>query len=51
MNVMSFVDGHVGYIRIYWDANRRIGFGGHLYPTASAEYDPPAGYNYKWSGD
>jgi prepilin-type N-terminal cleavage/methylation domain-containing protein len=36
-NVVSFVDGHVSYIRIYW--NKRLAF----------DYDPPAGYDYQWS--
>lgn len=42
-NVVSFVDGHVNYIKIYWNAGT---------PSDSAlEYDPPEGYDYKWSGD
>jgi prepilin-type N-terminal cleavage/methylation domain-containing protein len=45
-NVVSFVDGHVSYIKIYWDAAN---------VTASHQeawhYDPPAGYDYKWSED
>jgi hypothetical protein len=43
-NVMSFVDGHVSYIRIYW--NGTPGLGG--FP---AFYEPPAGYDYKWTGN
>lgn len=40
--VVSFVDGHVSYVRIYWsEVCGRLAFG----------YDPPAGYDYKWSGD
>ena len=46
-NVVSFVDGHVGYIRIHWDeakaASRASSF--------SMDYNPPAGYDYLWSGD
>ncbi len=42
LNVMSFVDGHVSYIRIYWNGVK--GFDG-----GSALYEPPAGYDYKWS--
>jgi len=41
MNVMSFVDGHVNYIRIYWDGTN--GFDG-----ISGFYNPPAGYDYTW---
>jgi prepilin-type N-terminal cleavage/methylation domain-containing protein len=44
-NVVSFVDGHVSYIKIYWDealaASHRWSF--------SMNYDPPAGYDYQWS--
>jgi prepilin-type N-terminal cleavage/methylation domain-containing protein len=41
-NLVSFVDGHVSYIKIYWNSNPH---------SMAAEYDPPAGYEYKWSGD
>ncbi|MDB6109865.1 MAG: hypothetical protein JWR69_1615 [Pedosphaera sp.] len=42
-NLVSFVDGHVDYIKIYWNSS---------YPDlTSACYDPPSGYNYKRSGD
>jgi hypothetical protein len=40
-NVVSFVDGHVSYIKMYWNP-------GH---GPSGWYDPPAGYDYQWSGD
>lgn len=39
-DMVSFVDGHVSYISMYWN--------GH---TLSTLYDPPAGYDYQWSGD
>lgn len=46
-DIVSFVDGHVDYIKMYWnsapDAN---GF-----YSASFYYNPPAGYEYQWSGD
>lgn len=44
-NMVSFVDGHVNYIKIYWDAN--------IAPRHSEawHYDPPASYDYQWSGD
>lgn len=38
---VSFVDGHVNYIRIYWESK---------YSPTSA-FDPPEGYDYQWSGD
>jgi prepilin-type N-terminal cleavage/methylation domain-containing protein/prepilin-type processing-associated H-X9-DG protein len=42
MNMVSFVDGHVSYIRIYWDDNRS---------GLALHYDPPPGYDYRWSGN
>jgi prepilin-type N-terminal cleavage/methylation domain-containing protein len=44
LNVMSFVDGHVSYIKMFWNGVQ--GSGG--FP---ALYEPPAGYEYKWSGN
>jgi hypothetical protein len=41
-NTVSFVDGHVNYVKIYWDAGL---------DTRTFNYDPPARYDYKWSGD
>jgi prepilin-type N-terminal cleavage/methylation domain-containing protein/prepilin-type processing-associated H-X9-DG protein len=38
-NNVSFVDGHVSYIRIYWETRYS--------PTAA--FDPPPGYDYQWS--
>jgi len=49
-NMVSFVDGHVNYIKIYWNTNRVLS-GGTSYITTAADYDPPAGYDYQWSGD
>lgn len=44
MNVVSFVDGHVSYIKIYWKASWP--------PTSCAgDYDPPDGYDYQWSAN
>jgi len=40
MNNVSFVDGHVSYIKIYNDG-----------VSQSWAYEPPAGYDYQWSGD
>ena len=48
--MVSFEDGQVRYIRIYWNTNR-IMSGGISYITDAADYDPPANYDYKWSGD
>jgi type II secretory pathway pseudopilin PulG len=39
-NVVSFVDGHIAFIRIYWD--------GAAPPTT---YEPVPGYDYRWDGD
>jgi len=49
-NTVSFVDGHVNYIRIYWNTNRMV-IGGISYILDAMDTDPPAGYDYKWSGD
>jgi len=42
MNMVSFVDGHVSYIKTYW--NGKVG-------SLAIFYNPPAGYDYQWSGD
>jgi hypothetical protein len=43
MNMVGFVDGHVNFIKIFWDSNRHGDF--------ALVYDPPAGYDYKWGPD
>jgi len=40
-NVLGFVDGHVGFIPIYWNGNRDVA-------GLPCFYDPPPGYEYKW---
>ena len=45
-NIVSFVDGHASYIKIYWDAINITN--GH---REACNYDPPAGYDYQWTGD
>lgn len=42
-NVVSFVDGHVSYIKIYYDSSFNGG------ASQAHMYDPPAGYDYQWS--
>ena len=44
-NIVSFVDGHVSYTKMYWDTNTTTS---HI---QSWQYDPPSGYDYQWSGD
>jgi prepilin-type N-terminal cleavage/methylation domain-containing protein len=44
MAQLDFVDGHVDYIRIYFDTSKTNN------ESASLGYDPPAGYEYRWSG-
>ncbi len=41
-NMVSFADGHVSYIEMYWN--------GHSGSLATF-YNPPAGYDYQWSAD
>ncbi len=43
-NVGGFVDGHASYIRIYWNGTGGIS-GFPFY------YEPPPGYDYKWTGN
>jgi prepilin-type N-terminal cleavage/methylation domain-containing protein len=47
-NMVSFVDGHVNYIKMYWNSGIRYPDGSF---SISGFYDPPAGYDYKWSGN
>ena len=45
-DMVSFVDGHVSYIKMYLDTTSvRVGH------EEAWHYDPPAGYEYKWSGN
>ena len=47
MNMVSFVDGHVRYIKMFWtdtSVTNRAKMG-------AAFYNPPLGYDYQWSGD
>jgi prepilin-type N-terminal cleavage/methylation domain-containing protein len=41
-NIVSYADGHVNYVKIYWNSNIN---------WLTSFYDPPAEYDYKWSGD
>jgi prepilin-type N-terminal cleavage/methylation domain-containing protein len=45
-NEVSFVDGHVSYIKIYRDDNGSTNGPSRFY---ACFYDPPAGYDYQWS--
>lgn len=47
-NMVSFADGHISYIKMYWDSTLSYPDGSG---SLSVYYDPPAGYDYKWSGD
>ena len=47
LNMVAYVDGHVSYIRIYW--NRELFFAKGA--SFAMSYDPPAGYDYKWKGN
>jgi len=40
MNMLGFADGHVNFCRMYWNG-----------ALAACMYDPPAGYDYQWSGN
>jgi prepilin-type N-terminal cleavage/methylation domain-containing protein len=43
-DMVGFVDGHVSFIKMYWNAVKTNGI-------EAWHYDPPASYDYKWSGD
>jgi prepilin-type N-terminal cleavage/methylation domain-containing protein len=49
-NVVSFVDGHADYLKIFWNTNR-IQVGGSSYGLMASDFDPPAEYAYKWKAD
>jgi len=40
-DMVSFVDGHVSYIRMYWE----------MAYSPTAAFDPPPGYDYQWSAN
>lgn len=42
MDMVSFVDGHVSYVKMYWN-------GGFGFTGIACNYDPPEGYDYQWS--
>jgi prepilin-type N-terminal cleavage/methylation domain-containing protein len=43
-DMIGFADGHVSFIKMYWNAVTTNGL-------EAWHYEPPAGYDYKWSGD
>jgi prepilin-type N-terminal cleavage/methylation domain-containing protein len=45
-DIVSFVDGHVSYIKMYWDATNTS-----FAHVEAWNYDPPPGYDYRWSGN
>jgi prepilin-type N-terminal cleavage/methylation domain-containing protein len=49
-NVVGFVDGHVSFIKIYWNSNM-VAQGNTFLVSLAFEYDPSPGYEYQWSGD
>jgi len=49
-DVVAFVDGHVRYIKMYWNTNLVADAAGLAYTIAS-DYNPPADYEYQWSAD
>jgi prepilin-type N-terminal cleavage/methylation domain-containing protein len=40
-NVLSFVDGHVNFVEIFWDG---------VPGSGPARYEPPPNYDYNWDG-
>ena len=43
LNEVSYADGHVSFVKIYWNASKAES-------GSACYYDPPEGYQYKWSG-
>jgi prepilin-type N-terminal cleavage/methylation domain-containing protein len=41
-NVLTFVDGHVSFVKIYWDG---------VADSNPCAYEPPARYAYSWDGE
>ncbi|HEV7924894.1 MAG TPA: type II secretion system protein [Verrucomicrobiae bacterium] len=41
-NVLTFVDGHVSFVKIYWDG---------VADSNPCSYEPPARYDYSWDGE
>jgi prepilin-type N-terminal cleavage/methylation domain-containing protein len=41
-NVLSFVDGHAAFTRIYWNG---------VSDSNPCDYEPPAQYDYNWDGE
>lgn len=39
---LTFIDGHAGFTRIYWNGVAR---------SHPADYEPPAAYDYSWDGE
>jgi prepilin-type N-terminal cleavage/methylation domain-containing protein len=44
MNMVSFVDGHVSYIKMFWKTSWPV-------TSCAGDYDPPEGYEYQWSAN
>jgi prepilin-type N-terminal cleavage/methylation domain-containing protein len=43
-DTVGFVDGHVSFIKMYWNVDTNNGL-------EAWQYEPPSGYDYKWTGD
>ncbi len=47
LDLLGFADGHVSYVKIYLgDVDHPSGL-----PSGALVFDPPAGYDYQWSGN
>ncbi len=47
LDMLGFADGHVGYVKIYFD---KVHYPSGV-PCSVFAFDPPAGYDYQWSGN
>jgi prepilin-type N-terminal cleavage/methylation domain-containing protein len=47
-DIVSYVDGHLDYVKIYWNNTLLYPNGGI---SVAVYYDPPSEYDYQWSGN
>jgi len=51
MNMISFVDGHVSYVKVFWKASWPLTSSYDPPGGYAGNYDPPDGYEYQWSAN
>jgi prepilin-type N-terminal cleavage/methylation domain-containing protein len=51
MNMVSFVDGHVSYVNVFWKTSWPLTSNYDPPDGYAGNYDPPDGYDYQWSAN